>query len=34
MFFSQNRAQKSFSAEETKEAAQDWESPKVLFVFD
>jgi hypothetical protein len=29
MFFSSNRAQKSFSAEENKEAAQDWESPKV-----
>jgi hypothetical protein len=29
MFFSQNRAQKSFSAEESKEAAQDWDSPKV-----
>jgi hypothetical protein len=30
MFFSQNRAQKSFSAEEGKEAAQDWDNPKVL----
>jgi hypothetical protein len=29
MFFSSNRAQKSFSAEEGKEAAQDWDSPKV-----
>jgi hypothetical protein len=29
MFFSQNRAQKSFSAEENKEAGQDWDSPKV-----
>jgi hypothetical protein len=29
MFFSTNRAQKSFSAEEQKEAAQDWEAPKV-----
>jgi hypothetical protein len=29
MFFTQNRAQKSFSAEENKEAAQDWDTPKV-----
>jgi hypothetical protein len=29
MFFSSNRAQKSFSSEEGKEAAQDWDSPKV-----
>jgi hypothetical protein len=33
MFFTGNRAQKSFSAEEQKEAAQDWESPKVLVRF-
>jgi hypothetical protein len=32
MFFSQNRAQKSFSAEESKEAAQDWDSPKVCSI--
>jgi hypothetical protein len=32
MFFSSNRAQKSFSAEEGKEAAQDWEAPKVIII--
>jgi hypothetical protein len=30
MFFTQNRAQKSFSAEEGKEPAQDWDVPKVF----
>jgi hypothetical protein len=30
MFYTQNRAQKSFSAEESKEAAQDWSAPKVI----
>jgi hypothetical protein len=30
MFFTQNRAQKSFSADEGKEPAQDWDVPKVI----
>ena len=30
MFFSQNRAQKSLGVSESKEAAQDWDNPKVI----
>ena len=30
MFFSNNRAQKGFGSSESKEAAQDWDTPKVL----
>jgi hypothetical protein len=32
MFSTGNRAQKNFSAEEQKEAAQDWELPKVSII--
>ena len=31
MFFSSNRVQKTLGASETKDAAQDWDSPKVIF---
>jgi hypothetical protein len=29
MFYTVNRVQKNFSAEDSKEPAQDWDSPKV-----
>ena len=31
MFFSSNRVQKTLGASETKDAAQDWDSPQVIF---
>jgi len=32
MFFSSNRVQKNLGASETKDAAQDWDSPKVPMI--